>query len=116
MKSKKEVNKICKDCECNNNGWCVMLETNRYEDKVEGCGIFDDPTNFVDRVIRGEQEEVDKAMKVYLLIEYTNCGDRIICKIIRGVYSSYENAKAHINHMDWKKNSNIGIVDYVVDE
>ena len=55
-------------------------------------------------------------MKVYLLIEYTNYSDRIICKIIRGVYSSYENAKAHISHMDWKKNSNIGIVDYVVDE
>ena len=59
MKSRKEVNKICKDCECNNNGWCVMLETNRYEDKVKGCGILDDPTNFVDRVIRGEQAEVE---------------------------------------------------------
>lgn len=55
-------------------------------------------------------------MKVYLLIEYTNCGDRIICKLIRGVYSSYENAKAHIKHIHWNKNSNIGIVDYDVDE
>ena len=56
MKSRKEVNKICKDCECNNNGWCVMLKTNRYEDKVEGCGILDDPINFVDKVIRGKYE------------------------------------------------------------
>ena len=66
MKSKKEVNKICKDCECNNEGWCVMLETNRYEDKINGCGILDDPTNFVDRVIRGEQEEVDEELDVEL--------------------------------------------------
>ena len=54
MKSRKEVNKICKDCECNNNGWCVMLETNRYEEKADRCGMLDDPTDFVDRVIRGE--------------------------------------------------------------
>ena len=66
MRSRKEVNKICKDCECNNNGWCVMLETNRYEDKINGCGILDDPTNFVDRVIRGEQEEVDEELDVEL--------------------------------------------------
>ena len=55
-------------------------------------------------------------MKVYLLIEYTQYGDRIICKLIRGVFSSYENAKSHIKDMHWNKNSNIGIVDYVVDE
>ena len=66
MKLRKEVNKICKDCECNNNGWCVMLETNRYEDKVNRCGMLDDPTNFVDRVIRGEQEEVDEELDVEL--------------------------------------------------
>ena len=53
MKLRKEVDRICKDCECNNEGWCAMLETNRYEDKVNGCGILDDPTNFVDRVIEG---------------------------------------------------------------
>ena len=55
-------------------------------------------------------------MKVYLLIEYTQYGDRIICKSIRGVFSSYENAKSHIKDMYWNKNSNIGIVYYEVDE
>lgn len=55
-------------------------------------------------------------MKVYLLIEYTKSHDKTLCKLIRGVYSSYENAKADINNMQWKKKSNIGIVDYEVDE
>ena len=55
-------------------------------------------------------------MKVYLLIEYTHYDDRIICKLIRGVFSSYENAKLHIKYMHWNKNSNIGIVDYEGDK
>ena len=54
MKSKKEVNKICKDCENNNNGWCIMLETNQYEDKVDRCAILSEPKDFVDRIIRGK--------------------------------------------------------------
>ena len=87
MKSRKEVNKICKDCECNNNGWCVMLETNRYEDKVEGCGILDDPTNFVDRVIRGEQEEVDEELDVELSLgEVPGTDERVIMVIVNGVH------------------------------
>ena len=86
MKSRKEVNKICKDCECNNNGWCVMLETNRYEDKVERCGILDNPTNFVDRVIRGEQEEVDEKLDVELSLgEVPGTDERVIMIIVNGV-------------------------------
>ena len=65
MKLRKEVDRICKNCECNNEGWCAMLGTNQYEDKVNGCGILDDPMDFVDRVIRGEQEEVDEILQEY---------------------------------------------------
>ena len=54
MKLRKEVDRICKDCECNNEGWCAMLGTNRYEDKVDRCVILSEPPDFVDRVIRGE--------------------------------------------------------------
>ena len=87
MKSKKEVNKICKDCECNNNGWCVMLETNRYEDKVKGCGMLGDPTNFVDRIIRGEQEEVDEELDVELSLgEVPGTDERVIMVVINGVH------------------------------
>ena len=85
MKSKKEVNKICKDCECNNNGWCVMLETNRYEDKINGCGILDDPINFVDRVIRGEQKEVGEDKVELVLDEIPDTDKRIIMVVINGV-------------------------------
>ena len=51
-------------------------------------------------------------MRVYIIIEYRSCGDRIIW----GVFSSYGNAKSYLNHMHWNKNTNIGIVDYEVDE
>ena len=59
MKSKKEVNKICKDCECNNNGWCVMLETNDYKEKAKGClsMVLDNPNDFVNMILGGEQQE-----------------------------------------------------------
>lgn len=51
-------------------------------------------------------------MKVYLLIEYRNCEDRIIW----GVFSSYGNAKSYLKHMRWNKDNNFGIIDYEVDE
>ena len=87
MKSRKEVNKICKDCECNNNGWCVMLETNRYEDKVNGCGMLSEPMDFVDRVIRGEQEEVDEELDVELSLgEVPGTDERVIMVVINGVH------------------------------
>ena len=86
MKSRKEVNKICKDCECNDNGWCIMLETNRYEDKIDRCGMLDDPTNFVDRVIRGEQEEVDEELDVELSLgEVPGTDEHVIMVVINGV-------------------------------
>lgn len=50
-------------------------------------------------------------MRVYLLIEYRNCGDRIIW----GVFSSRQNAKAYLNHMHWNKCNDFGIIDYEVD-
>ena len=69
-----------------NNGWCAMLETNRYEDKVEGCGMLDDPINFVDRIIRGEQEEVDEELDVELsLDEVPGTDKRVIIVIVNGV-------------------------------
>ena len=85
MKLRKEVNKICKDCECNNNGWCVMLETNRYEDKINRCGILDDPINFVDRVIRGEQKKVGEDKIELVLDEIPDTDKRIIMVVINGV-------------------------------
>ena len=83
MKSRNEVNKICKDCECSDNGWCIMLETNRYEDKVNKCGILDEPPDFVDRVIRGE---VDEELDVELSLgEVPGTDERVIMVIVNGV-------------------------------
>ena len=63
-----------------------MLETNRYEDKIGGCGILDDPTDFVDRVIRGEQEEVDEELDVELVLgEIPATDERAIMVVINGV-------------------------------
>ena len=77
MKLRKEVDKICKDCECNNNGWCI----------INGCGMLDDPTNFVDRVIRGEQEEVDEELNVELSLgEVPGTDERVIMVIVNGVH------------------------------
>ena len=51
-------------------------------------------------------------MKVYIIIEYRNCGDRIMW----GVFSSEENARKYLRHMRWNKDNNFGIIDYEVDE
>ena len=51
-------------------------------------------------------------MKVYILNEYRNCGD----KITWGVFSSEENAKLYLKHMGWNKKDNFGIIEYEVDE
>ena len=57
-----------------------------YEDKVNRCGILDDPTNFVDRVIRGEQEEVDEELDIELSLgEVPGTDERVIMVVINGV-------------------------------
>lgn len=51
-------------------------------------------------------------MKVYILNEYRNCGD----KITWGVFSSEENARKYLRYMRWDKDNNFGIIEYEVDE
>lgn len=51
-------------------------------------------------------------MKVYILNEYRNCGD----KITWGVFSSEENARKYLRYMRWDKDINFGIIEYEVDE
>ena len=87
MKLRKEVDRICKDCECNNEGWCAMLGTNRYEDKVDRCVILSEPPDFVDRIIRGEQKEVDEELDVELSLgEVPGTDERVIMVIVNGVH------------------------------
>ena len=55
--------------------------------EVNRCGILDDPTNFVDRVIRGEQEEVDEELDVELSLgEVLGTDERVIMVVINGVH------------------------------
>ena len=51
-------------------------------------------------------------MKVYVLNEYRNCGD----KITWGIFSSEENAKAYLKYMRWDNDIRFGIIEYEVDE
>ena len=51
-------------------------------------------------------------MKVYVLNEYRNCGD----KITWGIFSSEENAKAYLKYMRWDNDISFGIIEYEVDE
>ena len=48
--------------------------------------MLDDPTNFVDRMIRGEQEEVDEELDVELVLgEVPATDERAIMVVINGV-------------------------------
>lgn len=51
-------------------------------------------------------------MKVYVINEYRNCGE----KIIWGVFSSKENAIKYLKFMNWNNDDDFGIFEYEVDK